>query len=86
MPNIKPISYLRNTKELMKLCDKSNDAIYLTKNGYKALTILNSDKYDRDIAQLEIYKKIVEATNDIKEGKVYDARKEIEKLDKKYGF
>lgn len=82
MPNIKPISYLRNTKELMKLCDKSNDAIYLTKNG----SILNSDKYDRDMAQLEIYKKIVEATNDIKEGKVYDARKEIEKLDKKYGF
>ncbi len=86
MPNIKPISYLRNTKKLMQLCDKSSDAIYLTKNGYKALTILNSDRYDRDMAQLEIYKKIVEATNDIKEGKIFNAKEEIEKLDKKYGF
>ena len=35
---IKPISYLRNTQELTKLCDKG-EAVYLTKNGHKALTL-----------------------------------------------
>lgn len=85
MPEIKPITYLRNTKELTKLCDKG-ETIYLTKNGYKALTILSSEKYDRMLAELDFHKKMAEGMADIQEGRVYDAKEVISKLKKKYGF
>lgn len=82
---IKPISYLRNTKELTKLCDKG-ETVYLTKNGYKALTVLSSDKYDKLLKELDFHKKIAEGMEDILAGRVDDARKVIAKLDKKYGL
>ncbi len=86
MPNIKPISYLRNTKEVLKLCDKSSEAIYLTKNGYKAITVVNSEKYDRDMLLLDFYKKMFEASQDKLEGKVFTAEEVFKEIEKKYGL
>lgn len=85
MPEIKPITYLRNTKELTKLCDKG-EAVYLTKNGCKALTVVNSEKYDRDMDELVFRRKIMEGMKDIFEGNFYDAEEILVKLDKKYGI
>jgi PHD/YefM family antitoxin component YafN of YafNO toxin-antitoxin module len=82
---IKPISCLRNTQELTKLCDKG-EAVYLTKNGHKALTILSSEKYDKILAELDFHKKMAAGMMDIQEGRVDDAKKVISKLNKKYGF
>ncbi len=82
---IKPISYLRNTQELTKLCDKG-EAVYLTKNGHKALTILSSEKYDKILAELDFHKKMMEASEDVIAGRVYNLEDVISELNKKYGF
>ena len=82
---IKPISYLRTTQELTKLCDKG-EAVYLTKNGHKALTILSSEKYDKILAELDFHKKMMEASEDVIAGRVYNLEDVISELNKKYGF
>ena len=82
---IKPISYLRNTQELTKLCDKG-EAVYLTKNGHKALTILSSEKYDKILAELDFHKKMMEASEDVIAGRIYNLEDVISELNKKYGF
>ena len=82
---IKPISCLRNTQELTKLCDKG-EAVYLTKNGHKALTILSSEKYDKILAELDFHKKMMEASEDVIAGRVYNLEDVISELNKKYGF
>ena len=33
MPRIIPMKDLRNTNEIMDMCKKSNDPVYVTKNG-----------------------------------------------------
>ena len=35
MPQIRPITDLRNTTEISELCHKSQEPIFITKNGYE---------------------------------------------------
>ena len=56
MPNIKPISHLRNYTEVLKQVDASN-RVYLTQSGqdeYGILTTAELDKLDRYRAALYI--------------------------------
>ena len=45
MPNIKPISDLRNYTEVLKEVDKNN-RVYLTCNGHEKYVILTMEKID----------------------------------------
>ena len=45
MPNIKPISDLRNYTDVLKEVDLSN-RVYLTRNGYGEYAILTMDEVD----------------------------------------
>ena len=47
MPNIKPISDLRNYTEVLKEVS-TNQPVYLTRNGRGAYAIVEVDELDRD--------------------------------------
>ena len=63
MPNIKPVSDLRNYSEVLKEVDESN-RVYLTRNGhgqYEILTIAEIDELDRYRAAYTLFSKLKNA-------------------------
>lgn len=63
MPNIKPISDLRNYTDVLKEVDVSN-RVYLTRNGhgeYGILTMAEIDELDRYRAAYTLFSKLHEA-------------------------
>lgn len=60
MPNIKPVSDLRNYTEVLKEVDTSN-RVYLTRNGhgeYGILTMAEIDELDRYRAAYTLFSKL----------------------------
>lgn len=84
MPQIIPIKDLKNTAEISDLCNKSEEPIYITKNGYGDMVIMSMKTYEKMFRRLQIYKELEESEKDIREGRVYDAKEALEELRRKY--
>jgi antitoxin Phd len=67
MPNIKPVSDLRNYNEVLKNC-VNGDPIFLTKNGHGRYVILDIQDYERQQATIKLLSKLNEAEEAIKTG------------------
>ena len=83
MPKIRPITDLRNTNEISELCHKNEEPIFITKNGYGDLVVMSIETYEKQMALVEIYRKLSEAEQEIDEGKplinAQEAFKELKK-------
>ena len=85
MPQIRPITDLRNTTEISELCHSKDEPVFITKNGYGDLVIMSIETYEREMAVVDLYKKLAVAEDQIKCGELLDADKVFEKLRWKYG-
>lgn len=47
MPQIIPMKDLRNTNSISELCHAKQEPIFVTKNGYGDLVIMNIKTYER---------------------------------------
>ena len=85
MPTIMPIRDLRNTSEISELAHKSQEPIFITKNGYSDLVVMSSELYERFMQINKIDQAIFDAESEIEEGaepmSLTNAR---ERLDEKY--
>jgi len=69
MPNIRPISDLRNnSNEISDFCRTSREPVFITKNGVGDVVVMSIETYERLMAQLEIYGKLAEAEAEIASG------------------
>lgn len=66
MPNIKPISDLRNYTEVLKEAMEGSP-VFLTKNGRGEYVILNMAEYDRMKAMLALMSKLEEGERSARE-------------------
>jgi len=82
MPNIRPISDLRNNfTQISESVHLDDEPIFLTKNGVGDMVVMSMDYYDRQLAQLDLYQKLDEARQEIVAGaKGKDARKVIQDI------
>ncbi len=58
MPQIRPITDLRNTGEISELCHAKNEPIFITKNGYGDLVVMSMETYENIINDSEIDREI----------------------------
>ena len=65
MPNIKPVSDLRNYNEVLVECQAGNP-VFLTKNGRGKYVIIDIREYEKQQATLKLISKLVEAENAVK--------------------
>jgi PHD/YefM family antitoxin component YafN of YafNO toxin-antitoxin module len=86
MPQIIPIKDLKNTAEISELCHKSNEPIYITKNGYGDMVIMSMDIYENSMRQLNIYRELELSERQIQEGKTRDARASLASMRERYGL
>lgn len=85
MPQIRPITDLRNTNDISELCHSSMEPIFITKNGYGDLVVMSMDKYDELIRKAELYEKLTLAEQQMEKGELLDGDAVFEELTKKYG-
>jgi PHD/YefM family antitoxin component YafN of YafNO toxin-antitoxin module len=85
MVQIRPITDLRNTNEISELCHKNNEPIYITKNGYGDLVVMSIETYEKQLAMIEVYKKLSEAEKELSQGTaLLDGDKVFKRLRDKY--
>ncbi len=84
--NIVPIKDLKNTVKIEQLCRESNAPVFVTKNGYGSLVVMNIDYYTETMKAVEEAKLIFEGLDDIKKNNLYDGKKVMEGLKDKYGL
>jgi PHD/YefM family antitoxin component YafN of YafNO toxin-antitoxin module len=85
MPHIRPITDLRNTNEISEICHKSNEPIFITKNGYGDLVIMSIETYEKQLSLIEVYKKLSEAEKQIAQNEpLLDGKEVFQKLRKKH--
>ena len=86
MPQIIPIKDLKNTSEISEKCHKSNEPIYITKNGYGDMVIMSMEIYERTMRLLSVYRDIELSEKQAENGQVMDARSALNGMRKKYGL
>jgi prevent-host-death family protein len=69
MPNIRPISDLRNNaNEISEFCHKTLEPVFITRNGVGDLVVMSMDAYEHQQAQFELYSRLAEAEIEIANG------------------
>ena len=86
MPRIIPIRDLKNTAVISQMCSESTEPIYITKNGYGNMVIMSMKAYEEKMYLLDVYSKLAEAEDELREGKTIDARASLKDLMAKYGI
>ncbi len=81
-----PIRDLKNTVEVERLCMEENGPVYVTKNGYGRLVVMDIDYYEKTMQRLYEAKAVLEALEDEKAGRVKDGDTVIADLRKDYGI
>ena len=85
MPQIRPMTDLRNTNEISELCHAKNEPIFITKNGYGDLVVMSIEAYDKLIGNNEIDAAISAAEKEYAEDDVLmDAREALSSLRRKH--
>ncbi len=69
MPNIRPITDLRNhSNEISEFCRSSREPVFITKKGVGDMVVMSRDVYETQQAQIELYAKLAEAESEIANG------------------
>lgn len=86
MPKIIPIKELKNTSEVSELCHKTNEPVYVTKNGYGDMVIMSMETFESISERLKMYQSLVISEQQIEEGKVKDTRESLTSIREKYAL
>ena len=84
--NIVPMRDLKNTTKIEALCKETKEAVFVTKNGYGALVVMDMDLYEELLQQAYEAKLINAALKDVDEGRVRDAHEAMKEIKAKYRF
>lgn len=86
MPQIIPIKDLKNTSEVSELCHKSDEPIFVTKNGYGDMVIMSMEAYERNMYLNNIYKTLEISRDQFDNGTVRDGYEVLRDLKDEYGL
>ena len=84
MPQIRPITDLRNTTEISALCHAKREPLFITKNGYGDLVVMSIETYEEMQQIIQVDAAITEAEAEYAaEGGLIDAREALSSLRRK---
>ena len=85
MPQIRPITDLRNTTEISDICHAKREPVFITKNGYGDLVVMSIEAYEELMENAAIDASIAEAEAEYKQtGEKVDARSALASLRRKH--
>ena len=81
-----PMRELKNTVEIERRCAEENGPVFVTKNGYGRLVVMDIDYYDRTMKEMEEAILIMEGLRDVEQGRTVDGETFMKELGAKYGL
>lgn len=81
-----PMRDLKNTVEVERRCAEENGPVYVTKNGYGRLVVMDIGYYEKTMQKMYEAKAIMDGLADIKEGRTVDGDSAIDEIRRKYGL
>lgn len=85
MPQIRPITDLRNTTEISEICHAKKEPLFITKNGYGDLVVMSIEAYEELMESIKIDRAISESEEEYaKTGELLDAREALTSLRRKH--
>lgn len=85
MPQIRPITDLRNTNEISDICHARREPVFITKNGYGDLVVMSIETYETIVETAAADAAISEAEAEFeRDGQLSDAREALTSLRRKH--
>ena len=81
-----PMKDLKDTVAIEKRCAEANVPVFVTKNGYGRLVVMDIDYFERTMQKIYEAKELKEGLADLAAGKVQEGQAVMEGLRDKYGF
>lgn len=81
MPNILPVSDLKNYNEVLKNC-QVGEPVFLTQNGRGKFVVMDMEDYEREKVEKKLLMKLQEAEEAVKDDNVWMS---LDKLKKSVG-
>ncbi len=83
---IVPMRDLKNTVEIEQKCAESNEPVFVTKNGYGRLVVMDIDYYERTMRKIDEAALVNKGIADYESGRVVDGKKSLKNLREKHGI
>lgn len=69
MPNIRPISDLRNNaNDISEFCHSTREPVFITKNGVGDMVVMSLETYEHQQSLIHLYARLAEAEEEIANG------------------
>ncbi len=81
-----PMRDLKNTVEVERRCAEENGPVFVTKNGYGRLVVMDIDYYEKTMRKMYEAKTILEGLKDVKSENTVDGDTAISNIRSKYGI
>ena len=81
-----PMRALKHTVDIERRCSEENGPVFVTKNGYGRLVVMDIEYYERTIRKIYEAKMIIEGIEDVKKGRVSDGKSVIDNIRSRYGL
>ncbi len=81
-----PMRDLKNTVEIERRCKESHEPVFVTKNGYGSLVVMDIDYYDETMWKMEEARLINKGIKDLEEGRTEDGPTALNRIREKYGL
>ena len=81
-----PMRDLKNTVEVERLCAEENGPVFVTKNGYGRLVVMDIDYYEKTMRKMDETKTILDGLKDVKSGNTLEGDTAISNIRSKYGI
>ena len=83
---IVPMRDLKDTVKIESLCSETQAPVFVTKNGYGRLVVMDMECFERLMNQTYEAKIINEGLQDLESGNIVNGESVKENMRKKYGF
>ena len=79
-----PMRDLKDTVEIERRCAEEKGPVFVTKNGYGRLVVMDIDYYEKTMGKIYEAKLISEGLSDLKAGKTIGREEALTRLREKY--
>lgn len=81
-----PMRDLKDTVEVEKKCAEANGPVFVTKNGYGRLVVMDIEYYEQIMRKIYEAKQLCEGLSDMEKGRVIEGDAVKQRMTEKYGL
>lgn len=81
-----PMRDLKNTVEVERRCAEENGPVYVTKNGYGRLVVMDIEYYERTMRKMYEAQALIAGMEDVAAGLTKDGASVLQNMREKYGL